>query len=203
MVEEALFSIEYCMFGCGVPAMMAASLVLSAAGMAAQHMGQKKSAKAQDAYQQHLAEMQREAGQRKASAIIARNIQDREETARKTFTVSQQSSAASAESRLVAAAGGVTGLSIEHLLANIDQQEGSYMAALKGEQDLRNRETGRLLKDAHLGTQQQIASTLAPVNYPNALAAGLQFGAKSASIGADYYDWKGKQNDPKLKKDKV
>lgn len=171
------------MLACPVE-MAVASILLSAAGTAVAHQGQKQQAKNQKAYQEHLASMQLKAGQRKQSALIAKNIQESEATARKDFAVSQEAQKAAAMGRLSAAEGGVTGLSINHLVNEFAQQEAQYKFALGQEQKLRNRELDRQLKDVTLGTSQQMASTMAPVQEPNAFAAALEWGAGAASTAS-------------------
>ena len=177
------------MLGCGVGAMMAASLAMSAGATAMTYMGQKKAAKEQKAYQDHLAKMQGEAAQRKVSAAVAQEIQNREATARNRFTVSQEAAKASADMRLSAIEGGVTGLSIDHLYSEIQSQESAYIFALGEEDRLRTRELGRASKNIMLGAEQQMYATQRPVQEPSALAAMLSFGADAASTGASYYKY--------------
>jgi hypothetical protein len=176
--------------------MLAISTAVSAAGTAIQYMGAKQKAKEQEEYQEHLASLQKEAGQRKASALIARNIQDREAAARQRFAVSQEGEKAKAMGVLSAAEGGVAGLSIDHIISEYDQQQAQYIHGIAQEQVMRERETNRLLKDVQLGTAQQMASTRAPVREPNAFAAALEWGAGSVGTAVKYGYYKGGTKDP-------
>ena len=196
MVEEALFSIENCMFGCGAMAMMGVSMAMTAVAGVMQHQGQKQAAQEKTAYQNHLAELQKKAGDRKASAIIAQNLQAREATAKKAYNVSQEAAQAHADASLSASAAGVTGLSIGHLITDVERQESSLLHNLGYEQSLQNRELDRMLKDIELGTSQQMASTLSPVNYPSALGSAIKIGAGLADTGASLYKYHESKQDP-------
>ena len=179
------------MFACPPPMMMALSMVMSAAGTVISYMGQKQAADEQTEYQAHLADLQREAGQRKSSAIIAQSIQHREAVSRQKMQVGQEAAASASMSRLSAIEGGVAGLSVGHLLGELEGQEAQYMFALDEEQRLRDSETERVLKDTALGTYQQISATLRPVSQPSALAAGLQFGSEALATVPRYMKYKG------------
>ena len=150
---------------------------LSAIGSLAGLVGQMQSAKKQKAYQDHLAEMQRQAGLRKEAAVITQNIQAGEATARKKYQISQQGAKAASAAELAAIEGGVTGLSIDYFLDEYEAQEGAYMYALSDEARLREAETKRTLGDIHLSTEQQMASTNAPVTYPSLVGGLLKAGA--------------------------
>lgn len=181
--------IDLLLFGCPgamtATALMKASLALTAVSTAVSYMGARSQAKKQSNYQNHLAKLQQEAGNRKASAAVARNIQQREETARTKERVSREAMATRADATLSAAEGGVTGLSIQHIIADAEAQESQYIASLTAEQNLRNREMQRGLADIALGTSQQVHSTMAPVNQPNAFAYALQGAASGLKIMSD------------------
>ena len=183
---DIIFSIENCMLACEPATMMAMAMVMSAAGTAVSFAGQKQAAKEQEAYQNHLATMQNEAGQRKASALIAQNLQRRGASARKGYDISQEAAKLAAESRLISSASGVAGLSVEHLESEIFMQQGAHQFAIAKEQGMADSELSRRLLDIDLGTSQQMASTLSPVQHPSALAAGLEMGGKLASAYGQY-----------------
>jgi len=179
---EALFNIQNCMLACEPTTMMlAASLAMAGGSAAMQYTGQKKAAKAKDAYQNHLAELQRDAGNRQASAAVSQNLQRQEAVARKQFQVSEEATKMASMTRASGLSRGVAGVSMDHLVSNIHSQQAAHAYALDAEQELANRELDRNLDNISLGTQQQMASTLAPVQYPSALAATLKFGAQAAS----------------------
>tara|TARA_R100000808_G_scaffold1960_3_gene8328 strand:- start:205 stop:786 length:582 start_codon:yes stop_codon:yes gene_type:complete len=162
------------------------STAVSAAGALTSYSSQKKAANEQRAYQNHLADLQKKAGQRRASATVAKNIQDREALARQRFAASQKGEKLQAMATLSAGEAGVSGLSIDSLIDEYSAQQASYMHGIDQEEAMRSRETGRVLGDIALGTQQQVASTLAPVRDPNAFAHALQFGTKMTDIGMKY-----------------
>ena len=166
---------------CPPPALMAMSLVMSAAGAAVSYMGAIRAANEQKAYQDHLAEMQSAAALRKVTSINLRLAQEREVTAIKMQQVSQQAAKAAAQGRLSMAAGGVTGLTQGLLAQTYDAQEAQYIYALKAEQAQKDAEAIRLSESTMLAGAQQMAATQAPVQQPSLLAAGLKFGAETAS----------------------
>jgi len=181
---------DYLMLGCPTAVtlgqMLLISAATSAAGAAMQYSGAKRQAKDQRAYQANLANLQKEAGQRKASAIMARTIQEREAAARKRFLVTQEGTKAKSEAVLSASEAGVSGLSIDHLVSEFDAQQASYLHGINQEERMREREMNRQLKDVALGTTQQMASTMAPVNDPNAFAAALEWGAGTVGTAVKY-----------------
>ena len=166
---------------CPPPALMAIALVMQAAGAAASYAGKKRAAEEQQAYQDHLAEMQSAAALRKVTSINLRLAQEQEVTAIKMQQVSQQAAKAAAQGRLSMAAGGVTGLTQGLLAQTYDAQEAQYIYALKAEQAQKDAEAIRLGESAMLAGAQQMAATQAPVEQPSLLAAGLKFGAQAAS----------------------
>jgi len=172
---------------CGMIPLLATSLVLQAAGMASQYVGQKKKAKATEAYQNHLAELQKKQALRKATTQNLQLAQVQEETARKKFAVSQQAAKLASQSRLVSA-GRVSGLSMDHLQQSFDAQEATYLNSLSVQQDMKDAAYLRSGETMMLTMQQQMYATKAPVDYPNALAYGLQAGAQAAKTGAQMYD---------------
>jgi len=177
------------MLACGVTEMMVASLVMSAVGAGVSHRGQKQAAKNQRAYQSHTADLQRQAAQRKQSAVIAQDIQNREAVARQREEVAKQAAKARADVTLSAGAAGVTGLSVQHLYSEIGAQESSYIYSLDAEQKMRTREVNRSLEDIGLGLVQQQYATMTPVQDPNAFAAALSWGAGAAETGAKMYQY--------------
>ena len=183
---EALLNIQNCMLACEATTMLAIASVMSAAGTGVQYMGAKKAAKEKEAYQNHLATMQNEAGQRKASALIAQNLQRQEAAARESYDISQEAAKLAAESRLASSASGVAGLSVDHLESEIFMQQGAHQFAIAKEQGMADSELSRRLLDIDLGTEQQMASTLAPVQHPSALGAALKMGSQLAMGYANY-----------------
>lgn len=183
------------LFACPPAAMMALKMVMSMAGTVMSFVGAQQQASRQKAYQEHQAALIKQAGDRKASATIAQSIQIREATARKKASVERQAAAAQSKAKLSAIEGGVTGLSITHMLEEYEGQKGRYKFALAEEQRLRETELDRVLKDIALGTGQQMHATMQPINQPNALAYGLKFGAGAFDTWNEYKEW-----DPKSRR---
>ena len=179
----------------GMAAMMKMSMLISGIGAAATFIGQQQQAKDRQNYQDHLADLQRQAGQRKSAALVAKNIQTGEAVARKKFEVSKAGSKASSQAALSAIEGGVSGMSIEYLTDEYEAQEGAYMFALTEEQRLRDVELGRTLDEVALSTHSQMVATQAPVNFPSALAATMDFAGSALGDYQAHRRWKGGAED--------
>lgn len=184
------------MLACGATEMLVASMVMSAIGAGVSHRGQKQAARDKRAYQKHTADLQRQAAQRKQSAVIAQDIQNREAVARQREEVAKQAAKARADVTLSAGAAGITGLSVQHLYSEIGAQESSYIYSLDAEQKMRTREVNRSLEDIGLGLVQQQYATMTPVQEPNAFAAALSWGAQAAEQGSKIYQIKDAENNP-------
>ena len=169
------------MLACGVPALLATSLVMSAAGTVASYVGKSQAASKQKAYQDHLADMQREAAQRRVASLHTKALQEQMVSAQKIEAARQESDRVAAQARLSTEAGGIAGVTAGHLIQTHEAQEGRYVAALQEEQRMRSANVDRMSEDIMLGAQQQMAATQAPINQPNMLASALMWGAGAAN----------------------
>ena len=154
--------------------MMAISMVLTAAGMAAQFVGQKRQATAQKAYQEQLAQIQQKAAMEKNKTTRVQQLQADEATAKKNRVAALQAENLAAEGRLSAAAGGVTGLSIAHLQQSREAAEGRFYHALSVESSWRDKAYESQVETTLMTAEQQMRATRGIVQEPNALAMGLQ-----------------------------
>ena len=166
---------------CEPTTLLAISLALSAAGTAASHIGQQQAADKQKAYQDHLADMQREAAQRRVASLHTKALQEQMVSAQKIEAARQESDRVATQARLSAEAGGIAGVTAGHIIQTHEAQEGRYIAALQEEQRMRDANVERMGEDIMLGAQQQMAATQAPINQPNMLASALKWGANAAS----------------------
>ena len=185
---------------CPSTPLLAIALTLQAAGAAASYIGQSQASKRQKGYQDHLADMQREAAQRRVASLHTKSIQEQTASAQKIEAVRQESARVAAQSRLSAEAGGISGLSVEHLIQTHEAQEGRYMTALQEEERMRAANIDRMSSDIMLGAKQQMAATQAPVNQPSLLASALMFGAKATKTLLDSGEFKA---DPSKKKSEL
>ena len=195
MMENTLFSSPLeVKEACNMIYLLATSLVLQAAGMASQYVGEKQKAKDTEAYQNHLAETQKKQGLRKATSQNLQQAQVQEETARKKFATTQEAAKLASNSRLVGA-GKVAGLSMDHLQQSFEAQEATYLSSLSIQQDMKDAAYLRSGESMMQTMQQQMYATKAPVDHPNALAYGLKAGAQMAKTGAAMYDAKAKADE--------
>ena len=170
---------------CEPTTLLAISLTLSAAGTAASHIGQQQAADRQKAYQDHLADMQREAAQRRVASLHTKALQEQMVSAQKIEAARQESDRVAAQARLSAEAGGIAGVTAGHIIQTHEAQEGRYIAALQEEQRMRDANVERMSEDIMLGAQQQMAATQAPINQPSMLASALKWGAGAAGSVID------------------
>jgi hypothetical protein len=187
--------IDFTLLACPQQVLFGLTLALSAAGSTMSYMGAMNRAKEQEAYQDHLADIQKRSSQRRITSVQIKAAQEKEAMARKMYEVSQQSAKLAAQSRLSAAEGGVTGTSINLLLQSYEAQEGAFIAALESEQRMREAQDIRTIGDISIGAEQQLAATQSPVNYPSALAEGLNWAAGASKLAYQHYS-----SDPANKK---
>jgi hypothetical protein len=186
---------------CGAGPLLAISLTLQAAGAAASYMGQKQAARKQKAYQDHLADMQREAAQRRVASLHTKALQEQTASAQKIEAVRQEADRVASQARLSAEAGNVAGLSMGHIIQSHEAIEGRYRVAAQEEEKMRMANVDRMSSEMMLAAEQQMASTQAPISQPNLLASALTFGAKASGSLMDYGEgrWWDKPGDKKSK----
>ena len=106
-----------------------------------------------------------------------RTAQEREATAMRMQTVSEEAAKVASQARLSIAEGGLAGQGTNLLLQGYEAQAGAFKASLIAEQNLREAQSFRHVEDIMVGAHQQMVGTQAPVDYPSALGSALQFGA--------------------------
>ena len=174
-------------FPATVIGMMKMSMVVSALSTGVSFLAQSQAAKEKKKWQDYNADIARRAAQQKSSAVIAQNILNKEATARKQQAAAQEGEAAIADAKASIISGGVSGLSMEHLISNIEAQKGQYHFALEQEQEMRDVETGRQLENVALQAEGQLAQIQRPIQGPNIFAHGLKMAGDFATQRGSYY----------------
>jgi flagellar biosynthesis component FlhA len=175
-----------CFPGMGTMAMMKMSMVMSALGSAVSFVSQMQAANEKKKWQEHNADIAERTKQQKDSAVIAQHILNKEATARQQQAAAQEGDAAIADAKASMISGGVAGLSMEHLLSNIEAQKGQYQFALGQESEMRAQETERQLKYSALATEGQLAQIHRPIDRPNPLAFGIEMAGNFANQRVGY-----------------
>ena len=103
--------IDLIMLACPTSVLLATSLAMSAAGAVVSYVGAAGAAKRQEEYQDHLSDLQRKAAQRRAVSVHIRTAQEREATAMRMQTVSEEAAKVASQARLSIA----EGLSLIHI----------------------------------------------------------------------------------------
>ncbi len=173
---------------CGPAALLATSLIVSAAGTAITYQGEQEQATSTAQYQKKAAqEGQALAKQQYDINIAQENKKQQQETeaqAQQTTQVRKEAAQARAQARVSASAAGVSGLNVDSLIADYDRQEANSIYSIN-----RNREFG--LQQSELNKQTirtqgmaQLSSTrFKPIFGPS--LSGTLTGAVSSGIG-DY-----------------
>lgn len=162
--------------------------IIAVAGATASYVGAEQTAKSQNRY----AKAQAKEGEKLAhenfrlqnEAESERTNQEREAQAAETLDIQRDHAKARATARVASAEGGVSGLSVDALLAEFNQQESEELGALSrnayfGERQSRLRRMGYRAE-----ANQNIGRTrFAPINRPNQAA----YAAQVAGAGVQAY----------------
>ena len=183
-----------------VKQLLVATVAMQGIAAGVGYIGRKQAANKQQAYQEHLADMQREAAQRRVASLQTKTIQEQAASARKIEAARQESARVAAQARLSAEAGGIAGVTAGHLIQTHEAQEGRYVAALQEEQKMREADAERMAQDMMLASEQQMAATQAPISQPSLLAAGLDFGVNATNTMIRSGLFKG---DPGIRKSQI
>ncbi|NDB35827.1 MAG: hypothetical protein EB023_10930 [Flavobacteriia bacterium] len=162
----------------------------------AQAQAQNDAIRQQQEYQNRLIQLENERYQAETNAVRARQLQEQQALARQGQQARKEVQALQATALVQSGEAGVTGLSVDALLADFTRQELNYQEAI-----LRERQN----KDAYYNEQlrqnrMQSAFTMAEMNRPitsqpiaRPSAAGLAIGMLGQGVGAyrDYLNFGG------------
>lgn len=159
---------------------------IAVASSAFQFQAQQAQASAQKQHQENVYQ------RNKQQAMTARNTKTNQENLRQqqeTASTEQklvkqqiEGDQAQARARVSAAESGVSGNSVDQLLADFDRQEGEYAAALNSNLSS-SKQQSELRKEMYKNEQESRVTNAqpSPVNEPNLLAGALRIGSSGFS----------------------
>jgi len=159
---------------------------MAVASSALQFQQQRSQAEAQAEHQQNVYERNKQqamqARNQKTQQENLRIQQEREAANQKMAQQSREADQARARARVSAAESGVSGNSVDQLLADFTRQEGEYMSALNT--NFENSQQQSEVRREMYKNEQEARITNAqpdPINEPNLLAGALRIGSSGYS----------------------
>lgn len=164
-----------------------ASLALGATTAGASFMGQRQQAKAQSAYQRQASIAEQQRALQEQRAIRMRQGQEQEATNREINEMSKKAREAVSTAQVSAGEAGVSGLSVDALLQDYENQSLAYNMGLTRQQEMRDVQTGLALTDAGFRTVNRQIGINQPVRKPSFLEGGLGVASSGLSGFASGY----------------
>ena len=152
-------------------ALLAAELVVSAAGATASIQAQQVQAKAQAQTQQSLTEANNKVATEQMSQLRIAQGQDEESRAREIEKARQATQKAQATARVSAGEAGVTGNSVDALLNEYNASLGQFKEATNRQGTLNAENTDSQIEAVRTGARYQNLTINAPITGPNYGAA--------------------------------
>lgn len=162
---------------CEPTALLAASLVLSAATGAVTIQGQRQAAKAQANYQKELVEANNKVSYEQQAALRIQQGQDMESRARENEKARLASQRAVSTTTTAAGEAGVSGASVDALLGEYNSTLGQFRESTLRQGQLYASGVGAQIDALRAGQGMSNLQINAPVSQPNYAAAVLNFGA--------------------------
>jgi hypothetical protein len=157
---------------------------------------QNQAIRDQQAYQQKLIELENQRSMTEANAIRTRQLQEQQAMARERQKVSQ--AGASQRSTAIVSAGeaGVSGLSVDALLADFKMQELNYQESISSEQKNRDAYYMQQLEQNRVQSAFTMAElnrpiTSQPIARPSGLAFGIGIAGQAVGSYKDYLNYGG------------
>jgi hypothetical protein len=166
-----------------------ASLAVTAASGVANYMAQSAQADAQEDYNRQLQENAKQAYLNDIEAL--RLQQDQDEGSAQDEIVKNQIAAREARARAKTAAGeaGVSGLSVDALLADYDRQEANFTDSVLANLGSRTQQR-KAEENAAVTRYQSRYNSASPVSRPSMLNTGLNIAGQGLGIAQDYQRYK-------------
>jgi len=151
-----------------------ANLALGATAAGASFVGQRQQAKAQSAYQRQASIAERQRALQEQRSIRMRQGQEQEATNREINEMSKKAREAVSTAQVSAGESGVSGLSVDALLKDYENQSLAYNMGLTGQQEMKDVQTGLALTDAGFRTVNRQIGINRPVRIPGYLEGALR-----------------------------
>lgn len=166
-----------------------ASLAISAASGVANYMAQSAQADAQEDYNRQLNKNAEQAYVNDLEALRLQQVQDEKQAKQKIIQNQKEALAARSRAKTAAGEAGVSGLSVDALLADFENQEAQFKDSVV--ENLDNRNQQRFQESIAAGTRLQSRQNSAqPVSRPSLLGTGLQIAGSSVGTLQDYNRYK-------------
>jgi hypothetical protein len=157
-----------------------ASVVISAVSGVASVQQQKATASAQAEYQQQQVESSNKIAAYNASQLRIQEAQQAESQARDLEKARLASQSAKSTATVAAGEAGVSGASVDALLAEYDQQLGRYSESVARQGQLNRAGTQSQIDSLMMGASNTNLQINGPVNQPQYAAAALKFAGEAA-----------------------
>jgi len=164
-----------------------ANLALGATAAGASFVGQRQQAKAQSAYQRQASIAERQRALQEQRSIRMRQGQEQEATNREINEMSKKAREAVSTAQVSAGESGVSGLSVNALLQDYENQSLAYNMGLARQQEMRDVQTGLALTDAGFRTVNNQIGINRIVSKPGFLEGGLRVASSGLSGFASGY----------------
>jgi hypothetical protein len=164
-----------------------------------QEQAQNDAIAQQQAYQNRLIQLEGERFQAESNAIRTRQLQEQQALARQGQQASMQARQAQATALVQAGEAGVTGLSVDTLLADFTRQELGYQEGILREQQNKDAFYTDQLMQNRLQSGFNMAEmnrpiTRQPIAYPSSTALGLGVAGQVVGAYRDYRNYGGGMN---------
>ena len=173
---------------CDMTMMMAASFAISAATTVTDYMAQAE----QTEQHNRMVRQNQEAAQanlrQEYTAVQTRQIQEEDAAAVEKQSVSREARGARAAAMVSAGESGVSGLSVDALLADIYGKEAEYKDRVTQNTGFTTQNLTAEMDGLKAKAQDRINS-IQPMNGPNPLASALKIGAAGVNSYTQYRNW--------------
>jgi hypothetical protein len=171
---------------CDATALVAASLIVGTASQVAQYQGQQQQARQQYRYAKAAAEEGQAAAKQNFQIANAQESErQREEAEASSQQISQirkQAAEARSTARVAAGEAGVSGLSVDALLADFDRQEATSVNAVNRNRELSLRQSGFTRLGIRANGMNELSSTrFKPIARPSLTELGLGVASEGLS----------------------
>ncbi len=173
---------------CDPMTMMAASFAISAATTVTDYMAQAQQTETHNQMVRQNQEAAQANLRNEYAAVQTRQLQEEDAAAVEKQSVSREATAARATAMASAGESGVTGLTVDALLADIYGKEATYKDRVSQNTGFTTDNLKAEMKGLQAKAQDRI-NGIAPMNGPNPLASALKIGAAGLNSYSSYKKW--------------
>jgi hypothetical protein len=162
------------------------SLAIGALTAASSAVGQKQQADAQEKQQKLASQQERQRYLEEVTSLRQQQAQEQVAKSQRMQEAELKGKEAKASAVVAAGEGGVAGLSVEALVANISRKEATYAFSEQKQAEMMNTARTMEIQSAGSGYQRNMLSINKPItqpNYVNAALEGVQSGMSVYSAG--------------------